>query len=355
MPRPIRAEIALGALSANLEVVRNCAPRSKVLSVIKANAYGHGLMRAAHALRASDGFAVLDLNDAVLLREQGFKQPILLLEGAFHAGDLNAAAAYSLSVVIHRGDHLRWMEVADPRPLNVFVKANTGMNRLGFSPSDFPDAVDRMSALPNVEITLMTHFSRADEPAGIDAPLQTFEALASAYALPRSLANSAAIFSAPQTHADWVRPGIALYGSSPFATRSASALGLKPVMTLRSEVIAVQTLAVGETVGYGARFRAERPTRVGVVACGYADGYPRHAPDGTPVLVSGERTRLVGRVSMDMLCVDLTGQPGSGIGAPVVLWGDGLPVDEVAGAAGTIGYELLCAVMPRVPMVERDA
>lgn len=355
MPRPIRAEIALGALSANLEVVRSYAPRSKVLSVVKANAYGHGLARSARALRASDGFAVLDINDAVLLREQGFRQPILLLEGAFQARDLNDAAAYNLSVVVHRDDHLRWMEAADPRPHGVFVKANTGMNRLGFTANDFGNAVARMSALPNVEITLMTHFACADEPTGIDVPLQTFEALASAYALPRSLANSAAVFLSPETHADWVRPGIALYGSSPLATRSASELGLTPVMTLRSEVIAVQTLAVGESVGYGACFRAERPTRVGVVACGYADGYPRHAPNGTPVLVSGQRARLLGRVSMDMLCVDLTAQPSSGIGAPVVLWGDGLPVDEVAAAAGTISYELLCAVMPRVPMVERDA
>lgn len=352
MPRPIRAEIYAGALSANLEVIRARAPHSKLLAVVKANAYGHGLLRAARALQGADGFAVLDLEDAARMRDQGVTHPILLLEGAFQAEDLGHAARLGLSVVVHCEDQLRWMERAQPRPTDIFLKINTGMNRLGFRAEGLADAVSRLAALSGTQITLMTHFARADEDGGIDGPLGAFEALASRYSLARSLANSAAVFASPRTHGDWVRPGIALYGSSPFVDQSAAALGLVPAMTLRSEIIAVQTLEAGETVGYGARFRAERPMRIGIVACGYADGYPRHAPDGTPVLVSGQRTRLVGRVSMDMLCVDLTDVPASAVGAAVVLWGEGLSVDEVARHAGTIGYELLCAVMPRVPRIE---
>jgi alanine racemase len=239
-------------------------------------------------------------------------------------------------------------------PLAVFLKVNTGMNRLGISVDRIGAALARLAATGSVaEITLMTHFADADGPEGVTAQLARFEAATRGLALPRSLANSAALLRHPQTRADWVRPGIMLYGCSPFADEAAQALGLRPVMTLASELIAVRHLAAGEHVGYGSTFTAERAMRIGVVACGYADGYPRHAPTGTPIVVAGRRTRTVGRVSMDMLAVDLDGIPEAGIGTPVTLWGDGLSCDEVAAAAGTVSYELLCALATRVPQTER--
>jgi len=235
----------------------------------------------------------------------------------------------------------------------VILKINSGMNRLGFKPEVFGAALQRLQAARAVgRITLMTHFACADEALGIAAQLDCFDRLAAGLDAPRSLSNSAAILRYPAAHGDWVRPGIMLYGSSPFADASAASLDLKPVMTLTSNIIGVQELQAGEAVGYGATFRAEQPTRVGIVACGYADGYPRHAPAGTPALVNGQRCRILGRVSMDMLCIDLTGISGTGIGSPVVLWGEGLPVEEIAAAAGTISYELLCALAARVPVVE---
>ncbi len=236
----------------------------------------------------------------------------------------------------------------------MFLKLNTGMNRLGLTAAELRPALARLQASRNVgEITLMTHFACADDERGIAWQLERFEAATAGLDLPVSLANSAALLRYPHAARDWVRVGIMLYGASPFADESAAALGLEPAMTLESRLIATHTLAAGEAVGYGATFRAEGPMRIGVVACGYADGYPRHAATGTPVLVDGRRTRTLGRVSMDMLCVDLTDLPGAGIGSAVVLWGEGLPVEEVAAAAGTISYELLCALAPRVPVRSR--
>lgn len=326
------------------------------MAVIKAAAYGHGLLRAAEALNAADGFALLDVRDAVQLREAGFRQTILLLEGFFTPDDLPLAAEHDLACVIHSPHQIAMLDGYPRRgSLQVWLKVNSGMNRLGLQPHDVPAALEKLKAHPAVrDITLMTHFSHADEAAGVAAQFEAFNALAAPYRVARSLANSAALLRYPATHADWVRPGIMLYGASPFAPGggdSAQQLGLKPAMTLQSRIISVRELDAGACIGYGGAFRAQAVMRVGVVACGYADGYPRHAPTGTPVLVEGQRTRTLGRVSMDMLSVDLSALPGAGVGSRVTLWGKGLPVEEVAHAAGTISYELLCALTPRVPLV----
>lgn len=354
MTRPIKAIIHPRALAHNLAVARRCAPGSRVMAVIKANAYGHGLLRAARALQSADGFAVLELDAAVRLREAGYRHPILLLEGFFAPQELAVFEEHHLTAVVHAADQIAMLSAHRGNcRLDVFVKINTGMHRLGFQVEQFPAALESLrdsGALGS--ITLMTHFACADEPGGVKEQLQRFRALTGGLDLPCSLANSAATLRHPETHAQWVRPGIMLYGCSPFGDPAGEAIGLQPAMTLESGVIAVQDLRKGDRVGYGATFESSGPTRIGIVACGYADGYPRHAGTGAPVMVDGKRTRLVGRVSMDMLAVDLTALPEAGVGSVVTLWGEGMPVEEVASAAGTIGYELLCAVAPRVPVVE---
>lgn len=351
MPRPIQARIDLSALEWNLQVARR-ASSARIMAVIKADASGHGLLRAAEALNAAEGFALLDIRDAICLRDAGFGQTILLLEGFFSPDDLSLVAEYDLACVIHNQQQIDMLEAYPSRGrLEVWFKVGSGMNRLGFAPDKVPAALERLKAHPAVrDITLMTHFAHADEATGVAAQLDVFNTLAP-YRMARSLANSAALLRYPATHADWVRPGIMLYGASPFAEVSAQQLGLQPVMTLQSRIIAVQELRAGENIGYGGLFRAEAPMRVGVVACGYADGYPRHAPTGTPVLVGDQRTRIVGRISMDMLSVDLSALPTTDVGSRVTLWGEGLPVEQVAHAAGTISYELLCALTARVPIV----
>jgi alanine racemase len=352
MPRPIRAAISAGAISHNLSVARRHAGSAKVWAVIKANAYGHGLERAARAARAADGFAVLDFEEAACLRRAGLAQPILLLEGMFERDDVALVAQHRLTPVIHRREQIEMLAAA-AAPVDVYLKVNSGMNRLGFAGNDVAGAYQALAAHPRVKsITLMTHFADADGATGIDAQLERFARLTKSFRGARSLANSAALLRSPQARGDWVRPGIMLYGCSPFADQSAQALGLRPAMTLTSEIIAVQQLAAGDGVGYGFAFRAERPMRIGVVACGYADGYPRHAPAGTPILVNGQRTRTVGRVSMDMITLDLSELPQASLGSAVTLWGEGLSADEVGAAAGTLSYELLCALAPRVPVVE---
>jgi alanine racemase len=351
MSRPIQADIDLSALQNNLRVVRRMAS-SRIMAVIKANAYGHGLLRAAEALDEAEGFALLDVRDAIALREAGFRQTILLLEGFFSVDELPLLAEYDLSSVIHNSQQLAMLD-AYPRhkSLRVWLKINTGMNRLGFAPEQVPAVMEKLKSHPAViEVTLMTHFSHADEPEGVAEQLEHFKGLTSSYRAPRSLANSAAILRYPATHAEWVRPGIMLYGASPFADTSAQQHGLLPVMTLTSEIISVRELKAGDRVGYAGLFRADRPMRIGTVACGYADGYPRHAPSGTPILVNGRRIRTLGRVSMDMLSVDLSELPDADVGSRVTLWGAGLPVEEVASAAGTISYELMCALAARVPV-----
>ncbi len=356
MSRPIQALIDLSALEHNLSVVRSHAPRSRVMAVVKADAYGHGLLRAAEALERADGFAMLEMDAAVRLREAGYRQTILLLEGFFAMEELAWIEQYHLSTVIHHHEQLAMLSSYRPRGrVDVFLKLNTGMNRLGFTLEQFPVALEALKANPAIgQITLMTHFARADEPGrneSVAAQLRRFDAVAGGRNLPRSLANSAAILRYPETHADWVRPGIMLYGASPFTDKSAAELDLYPAMTVTSKIIAVQALKPGEGVGYGHIFRSDQPMRVGIVAGGYADGYPRHAPAGTAVLVNGRRTRIIGRVSMDMLHIDLGEIDDAGVGSPVTLWGKGLPVDEVAQSAGTVGYELLCALAPRMQIV----
>jgi alanine racemase len=356
MPRPISATISLSALRHNLAVARRHAPRSRVLAVIKADAYGHGALRAARALSDADGFALLELDTAIRLREAGHQQRIVLLEGFFEARDLPLLTGHRLAIAIHSAEQLRMLKAlpADSR-LDVLLKINTGMNRLGFAPAEFPAALASLQSSPAVgQITLMTHFANADDARGVAWQMAELERLAAGLGLPRSLANSAAILRYPETHGDWIRPGIMLYGCSPFAGETAAKSGLQPAMTLASEIIAIRQLGPGDTVGYGGIFTARRDMRIGVVACGYADGYPRHAPNGTPVAVEGRLTATVGRVSMDMLCVDLSAMPQAHVGSRVVLWGEGNPVESVARAAGTVGYELLCALAPRVPVIESE-
>lgn len=355
--RPIRARIAPAAILHNYRLAKRHAPKARAWAVIKANAYGHGQWRAVEALRGeADGFAMLECENALALREAGITQPILLLEGIFSTRDVRAVIEHRLTTVIHCLDQLELL-VRGGRfdaPVAVCLKLNTGMNRLGFTAQTLAKAWETLRQIPQVEVTLMTHFAEADGARGIGDQLGRFHALAGDWRGPVTLANSAAILRHPQAQGDWVRPGIMLYGASPFADQSAADLGLQPAMALESRIIGVQDLVPGDRVGYGGTFVAERAMRIGIVACGYADGYPRHAPSGTPLAVMGRRTQTVGRVSMDMLACDLSAIPEAGIGAPVTLWGRGVagevPADEVATAAGTIAYELFCALAPRVPV-----
>ena len=334
----------------NLHRARQWAGTARIWAVVKANAYGHGLGSALRGFGAADGLALIEFEHAQRLRDAGWTRPLLMLEGAFEPTDLALAAALDLELTVHSEAQLRWLEAwRGQGSFAVQLKLNSGMNRLGFTPGPFRQAHARLSALRWVSrVSLMTHFADADVPGGADAAFERFRRATDGLPGERSLANSAALIDLPATRGDWVRPGVALYGGSPFAGRSAASLGLRPAMTLASRLISIQTLSAGETVGYGSTFTAPAPMRIGVVACGYADGYPRHAPTGTPVAVDGVRTRLVGRVAMDMLTVDLDPVPSAQVGATVELWGGQVPVDDVAEAAGTIGYELLCALAPRV-------
>ena len=362
--RPICARISLAALRHNYLIAQRYADSggAKAFAVVKANAYGHGLERAARALGPlAAGFAVLEISEAIKLRQAGCQQTIVLLEGFFANNDLAAIAAYGLTPVVHRLDQIEAIEAATaagilPGAWPVFLKINTGMNRLGFTASNFAEAQQRVqSSTAFGEVTLMMHFAEADGgngPADVDWQQTIWQSLTGAWAGSVSLANSAALLRHASAVQGTVRPGIMLYGASPFADQSAASLGLLPVMTLSSEIIGVQTIAAGDRVGYGGAFVAPQAGRIGVVACGYADGYPRHAPSGTPILVGGQRSRTVGRVSMDMLTCDLSDLPQAGVGTPVTLWGEGLPADEVATAAGTIAYELFCALAARVPVIE---
>jgi alanine racemase len=369
MPRPILATVHPDALRHNLNQARLRAPDAQVWAVVKANAYGHGIERCFDGLRSTDGFALLDFDEAQRLRALDWRGPILLLEGSFEPRDLELCSRLHLWHTVHCTEQIDWLAAHKTQlPHRVFLKLNSGMNRLGFTPTAFRAAWARLNALPQVEeISLMTHFSDADGPRGIARQVAVFEAATADLPGERTLCNSAAILrhatsplrgegAVTTLAADWVREGIALYGGAPdHPEQTAAGWDLQPAMTLSTRVIGVQSLQPGDTVGYGSTFTADKPMRVGVIACGYADGYPRHAPTGTPVLVGGVRTRVVGRVSMDMITVDLSPcGDGVGVGAEVVLWGRSacgalLAADEVALAAGTISYELLCAVAQRVP------
>ena len=360
MPRPIEALVHADALAHNLSRARAAAPDSRVWAVVKANAYGHGIERVFDGLRGADGFALLDMVEAERVRELGWRGPILLLEGAFEPRDLELCSRLNLWHVVHCTEQIDWLAAHKTQaPQRVFLKMNSGMNRLGFRPDAFRAAWARLNALPQVdEISLMTHFSDADGPRGVEQQVALFEAATADLPGERSLSNSAATLRfGAGLRSDWVRAGILSYGSAPdFPANDIAHWGLQPAMTLRSQLIAVQQLQTGDTVGYGSTFSAPHAMRIGIVACGYADGYPRHGTTGTPVLVEGVRTRLVGRVSMDMVTVDLTPVPHADFGSEVTLWGRAangalLAIEEVAQSAGTVGYELMCAVAQRVPVV----
>ena len=361
MPRPIQATIHTESLRHNLARMRRATPDAKVWAIVKANAYGHGIERAFEGLRGADGFALLDLGEAERVRALGWRGPVLLLEGVFEPRDLELCSRLGLWHVVHCDQQIDMLAAhKTQQPQNVFLKVNSGMNRLGFAPQRVGAAWTRLEALPQVdEISLMTHFSDADGPRGIAHQVRVFAQATRDLPGERSLSNSAATLRHAQeaaVRADWVRPGIAVYGSAPdFPEHDAAHWDLQPTMTLASRLIAVQQLQPGDTVGYGSSFTADAPLRIGVVACGYADGYPRHCSTGTPVLVDGVRTRMVGRVSMDMITVDLTPVPQAGFGSEVTLWGRAgggavLPIDEIARAGATVAYELMCALAPRVPV-----
>jgi alanine racemase len=376
MPRPIEALVHVDAIAANLAVARRAAAGAKVWAVVKADAYGHGIGNVYAALKSADGFALLDIAEAERIRDLGWRGPILLLEGCFEPRDLDSCSRLHLWHTVHQSIQIDWLAAhKSERPQHVFLKLNSGMNRLGFGADAYRAAWLRLDALPQIgEITLMTHLANADAAsqsanaiaaAAVEPALAAFAAATSELPGGRSVGNSAATLRfgaslAARNASDWVRPGIMLYGSSPdYPQRRAADWGLQPAMTLKSAIIAVQSLVPGAQVGYGLSYTAERAMRIGVVACGYADGYPRVAPGtndrGTPVLVDGVRTRTVGRVSMDMITVDLTPVPAAGVGSEAILWGRAktgaeLGIDEIAEAAGTVGYELMCARAPRVPV-----
>lgn len=360
MPRPIHATIDLSALQHNLGVARRHAGARRLWAVVKANAYGHGIENAVQAFQEADGLALLDLDEAHRARAAGWIKPILLLEGFFEPNDLTVVERLGLTVVVHHADQVRMLELhaAPTQPIGVYLKLDSGMNRLGFDTTEEARAArERLEALAHVRVdTLMTHLANADRldpargPASVDEQILRFRELSGGWTGPTSLANSAALFFHPSVAGDTVRPGIVLYGAAPDPGHVAAALQLRPAMHLRSRLISTQSIPAGFSVGYGAQYVAQREIRIGVVACGYADGYPRHAPNGTPVSVLGVRVPTVGRVSMDMLCVDLSALPHADVGAEVELWGNQVPIDAVAASAGTVGYELMCALAPRVPV-----
>ncbi|MFT0534115.1 alanine racemase [Castellaniella hirudinis] len=371
MPRPILATIDTSALAHNLQTVARRlaqdAPKAPpfIWAVMKSRGYGHGVAAAVAGFAQADGLAMLDLDEAVQCRELGWSGPILLLEGFFEPADLEILTRYRISTTVHCADQLAMLEEGPVNsPIDALIKLNSGMHRLGFQPGEYAAAYARAQALQSQGVLgalgKMTHFARADDdPAVTQGQLDCFLAATRGLPGPVSVCNSAATLTeglaagVAAPNGQWVRPGICLYGASPFADRPADTFDLRPAMTLTARLIGTHTVPAGEAVGYGQIFRAPQSMRVGIVACGYADGYPRHAATGTPITVAGVRTRLVGRVSMDMLAVDLDPVPGASVGDPVVLWGHGGPsVDEVALSCGTIGYELLCAVAPRVPRAE---
>jgi alanine racemase len=365
MPRPIQATIHTDALRHNLTRLRVAAPDARVWAIVKANAYGHGIERAFEGLRGADGFALLDLDEAARVRALGWRGPILLLEGVFEQRDLELCSRLELWHTVHCEEQIDMLATHKTHvPHRVFLKMNSGMNRLGFAPQAYRAAWTRLNALPQVdEISLMTHFSDADGAAGIAHQVAVFEAHTQDLPGERTTSNSAATLRHPghaRSRSDWVRPGIAVYGSAAdHPEHTAEHWGLQPTMTLASKIIATQDLAAGASVGYGSAFVADQPMRIGIVACGYADGYPRVCGTGTPVLVQGVRTRTLGRISMDMLAVDLSPLDALGkaavFGSEVTLWGRSangavLAIDEVAQHAGTLAYELMCALAPRVPV-----
>ncbi len=355
MSRRATATIHMGALQHNLQQARAAVTEPcRIVAVIKANGYGHGLITVAHALHRADLYAVGCLDEAAVLRQADIAKPILLLEGFEGEGELRALAELELQSVLHSEQQWQLLQgVRLSRPITVWLKIDSGMGRLGFSPERAEALLPLLQNHPAVaEVVLISHFANADQPEHPFNAVQQRAFSGCGGDFPRSLSNSAALLSNTAAHYQFVRPGIMLYGSSPLLEQPAETLGLQPAMTLQAPLIAIKPLPAGATVGYGSRWKAQRETRLGVVAIGYGHGYPRRMPDGTPVLIRGQRMPLVGRVSMDMLTVDLTDLPEAEVGDEVTLWGEGLPVDEIAAQAETISYELLCQLTTRVERVE---
>jgi alanine racemase len=351
--RAATATIDLGALRHNLATARRRGAGAKVVAVVKANGYGHGAARLLPALTGADMLGVACIEEAMALREAGATQPILLLEGVFEADELPLCARLGFEVAIHEPGQVRMLETARlDRPLTGWLKIDSGMNRLGFRPEEAMAALERLRACASLApaLRLMTHFASADEPSepATRTQIARFVAIARSLDLERSFCNSAGVLAWPEAHAEWIRPGVMLYGVSPLAGRTGKDESLRPVMTLTTRLIAVKQVPAGEAIGYAGTWRAAADSRIGIAAIGYGDGYPRHAGSGTPVLVDGKPAELAGRVSMDMLAIDLAAHPGAEVGTPVTLWGDGLPVESIASRAGTIAYELLCGITGRV-------
>lgn len=359
MSRPTFLTIDLNALKHNLQQVRACAPNSKVIAMVKANAYGHGIVRAAEALSGADALGVACIEEGVILRHAGMTQPIVLMEGLFHADEIDEAAKHQFTLVVHHEPHVVMLEQAPSSyQFPVWLKINTGMNRLGAAPEKVFEFYTRLMAASAAKkpIGLMTHFAEADSSASnaTNQQIERFTEITRDLAGPRSLANSAGILAWAKSHADWVRPGLMLYGASPFADKTGVDVGLKPVMTLSSRLIAAHMVKQGEKVGYAGTWTAPENMPVGIVGVGYGDGYPQYAQNGTPILVNGVKCRLVGRVSMDMLAVDLRQMPTAQVGDAVVLWGEGLPVEQVANHSGTSAYEILTRMTPRPKVFVKD-
>lgn len=350
MARATRAIINLHALRDNYQLAKNQAPGSKAYAVVKANAYGHGAVETANALLPmADGFAVACVDEAIALRQSGILLPILVLEGAMDQGEVQAAVELDLELAIHHQQQVNWLKTLQAGVLKVWIKVDSGMHRLGFPSQEVPALVSQLRGMATVgEIQLMSHFACADEPNN-PFNLKQIESLKTLdpIQLNWSMSNSAAILTMPQAHGGLIRPGIMLYGSSPIQHQQGPEVGLQPVMTLQSEVIALHQLNAGETVGYGQGFVVKAPTTIAVVAIGYGDGYPRSAGNGTPVLIKGQEYPIAGRVSMDMITVDVTGGEVK-LGDTVTLWGTGLSADLIAEHCGTIAYELFCQITTRV-------
>ena len=362
MTRPTRAFIDISALRHNFRQVRKAAPGRKILAVVKADAYGHGAARVVPALDRADAFAVARIEEAEALRSLGITKPVLLLGGVCGHEELVVAAKYDLDLVVHHESQIVTLERASlHKQVHVWLKVDTGMHRLGFPPGQVAAMWERLENCKTVATTirLMTHLARADErdDPGTKEQIACFSSIDKASEVQTSLANSAGVLAWPESHGDWVRPGIMLYGISPFLGGSGESEGLRPVMTFTSRLMAVNRLRKGDSIGYGGTWTCPEDMPVGVVAVGYADGYPRHAPSGTPVLVNDARTQLIGRVSMDLLTVDLRSQSTARPGDPVILWGRGLPAEEVAARVGSIAYELVSRIAPRVAMavIDEDA
>ena len=354
-----RAVIDLSACQHNLSVAKKTAPDSKCIAIIKANAYGHGMVQIAKSLTDADAFGVARIGEAVQLREAGITSPILLLEGFFSEEELNIVREYKIDAVIHNESQLQLLEKSKGDAITVIIKVDSGMHRLGFDPKELKNIYQRLEKCTGINkpVKFMTHFSNADDKHDEQTLKQIdvfFQSLNDVSYDEISIANSAGILGWPQSHTNWNRPGIMLYGVSPFINSKAEDHNLKPVMTLSSQLISVKQLKKDDAIGYGGTYVCKKDMTVGIVAIGYGDGYPRHAKTGTPVLVNGKRCSLLGRVSMDMICVDLSEQDSAKVNDVVILWGKGLPVEEIAESSETIGYELLCGVTNRVEFIYKS-